>query len=191
MVKEILDGGQANKVFGTLEQLLTDEEKSLDTVFSALNAAAKKAFDEMPVPEATDATTTVALLREFEKLVPRKKSSVKGKPTGGERAGKRAKFDTDADASSSKLCSQPDPVAGPTATSSKPTLRGCLLGAGLSDARIEKLQPEIDSYGIQTVSDLKELYMHGVPDPDLTSVIGFTKIEAKRLMNRTGRIGSD
>ena len=63
VVKEALEGNRANELFGNLEQLLSDDSNTLDPVFSAINAAAKEAFTTMPVPEAMDAHTAIALVR--------------------------------------------------------------------------------------------------------------------------------
>ena len=68
VVTEVLNSNWANKVFGNLKQLLSDDNNTLDTIFSAINAAAKEAFAKQPGPKATDADTTIALLQELEKL---------------------------------------------------------------------------------------------------------------------------
>ena len=92
VVKEILDGGQANQEFGTFQQYLSDEFHPVGEAHLA-GEAANEAFAVMPVPEATCSTSAITLLRKFEKLLLRDGLSVKGKPTEGERAGKCARID--------------------------------------------------------------------------------------------------
>ena len=93
---------------------------------------------------------------------------------GDDRPNKRAKHAASEATSSSKARDKSKSDASMTATSSKPTVKSCLIDAGLSLERITELQPAIDDYGITTVADLQELYMNGTPDPDLAHVIKFT-----------------
>ena len=122
VVKEALEGDRTNEVFGNLEQLLSSDDNTLDTVFSAINAAAKEAFAKLPVPEATDADTAIALVRELEKLPARVTQPDSSTAAGGDRPTKRAKHATADGANSSKARDKSKPVASATATSSKPTV---------------------------------------------------------------------
>ena len=140
-----------------------------------------------PGPKATDADTAIALLRELEKLPARVTQTDSTTTAGDDRPTKRAKHAASEATSSSKARDKSKPDASMTATSSKPTVKSCLIDAGLSLERITELQPAIDDYGITTVADLHELYMNGTPDPDLANVIKFSKIEIKRLTNRLGQ----
>ena len=136
------------------------------------------------MPKATDADTTIALVRELEKLPARVSQTDSTKTAGDDCPTKRAKHATSDVASSSKARDKSKSDASMTATSIKPTVKSCLIDAGLSLGRIAERQPAIDEYGITTVADLHELYRNGTPDPDLTNVIKFSKIEVKRLTNR-------